>query len=276
MKRIFVYSNKTKNSRHIKKEVITILEEAGFVVSKHAPDLIIVIGGDGTMLSSIRQFSKFNKPFLGVNTGTLGFLPGVLPFEIDKLPEMINNNCFELKEFPQIEVTSKTNKGEIIKKYAFNDVVIKHDKPTLMEALLYINNKPFNYFTGDGFIISTPVGTTGYAIWAGSSAVHYDLKAFHITPLNANDSRVNRPLKHSIVIPIDTQIDIRVIKAYKRNVQIACDGKNISDDYMAHISLKISDKLIKVLSSKEKDYFDHFRNKIIDKKIHRFLEEQSD
>ncbi len=276
MRKILVFSNNVSKSKNIKQKVKKTLESRDFIITKDDPDLILVIGGDGTMLSSIRQFNKYNVPFLGINTGSLGFLPGLAPENIDLLGDMLTSDSYIVQEFPLLEVTCHTTTGQRLKNYAFNEVVIRHLNPTLMEALLYIDNKPFNYYTGDGLIISTPVGTTGYAIWAGGAAMHDSLDVFQITPVNPNDNRINRPLKQSLIVPSKTRVDIRIIKAYKRNVQLACDGKSLTDNLASHITVKTSSRKVKILRSRKVSYFDLFRNKIIDKNISRYLEEENE
>ncbi len=276
MQKIMVFSNNVADSKNIKEKALKILKDKNFEITDQNPDLILVIGGDGTMLSSIRQFNKYNVPFLGINTGNLGFLPGLTPDNVDMLEDMLASDKFVVQEFPLLEVICNTTNGQRIKKYAFNEVLIRHMNPTLMEALLYIDNKPFNYFTGDGLIVSTPMGTTGYAIWAGGAAMHDGLDVMQITPVNPNDNRINRPLKHSLIVPSETRLDIRIIKAYKRNVQIACDGKSITDSIASHIKIRTSNRKVKILRATSVSYFDLFRNKIIDKNISRYLEDTNE
>lgn len=86
---------------------------------------------------------------------------------MDRLVQVILDESYTLQGYPLLKVVSKTINGQLIEKYAFNEVLIKHLEPRLMEAIIYIDKEEFNYFTGDGFIISTPIGATGYAIWAG-------------------------------------------------------------------------------------------------------------
>jgi len=157
----------------------------------------------------------------------------------------------------------------VIEKYAFNEILIKHLEPRLMEAMIYLDKEEFNYFTGDGFIISTPIGATGYAIWAGGVAIHSELPVYQLTPLNPNDNSVNRPLMSSIVLPVETSIDINIIKSNSREVIVACDGLKISNDYISEIHIMASHKAIEILRDKRYSYYDLYRRKIIDKNILR-------
>ncbi len=141
-----------------------------------------------------------------------------------------------------------------------------------MEAKIFFDGKPFNYFTGDGFIVSTAIGATGYAIWAGGVATHSSLKLYQITPIHPNDNSVNRPLKTSMVVPLETVLSIDIVKAKKRKVIVACDGRNLTDDYISKINIKKSkNHKITILKTDEYDYFDLYKNKIIDKKIINIL-----
>jgi NAD+ kinase len=271
IKRIYIHHNNNRVSLRIKEKIITLLKDNGFFPVKTNPDLIIVVGGDGTMLSAIRSYATHKIPFIGVNTGTLGFLPSVLPDEIDSIIDILKNEEYVIHYYPLLEVESKTIGGNKILSYAFNEITLKHIEPKLMEALVYINDNPFNYFTGDGFIISTPVGATGYAIWAGGVAPHSDLKVYQMTPLNPNDNSINRPLKTSMILPIDTKLYFKIIKAERRAVIVACDGIKTTDDYISELSIQVSDLCVRIMRKPDYDYFDLFRQKIIDKHIHRLI-----
>lgn len=275
-KRIYIFHNKVKKSLAVKNQVMNLLRKEGYILTKERADIVVVIGGDGTMLSAIRTLEEQNLPFLGVNTGNLGFLPGLLPDEIHLLPAILRTEKPVMDEFSLLEVVSKTISGKEVVNYVFNEAVIKHYHPKMLEAHIYINDKPFNYFTGDGLIFSTPIGTTGYAIWAGGAAIHWDLPCFQITPLQPNDNRINRPLKNSMVIPAGSKVTIKVVKAKYRSASVACDGVMASREYIQELCISTSDKKVRILRAKKQSYFELYRNKIIDKHIFRYLEEEDD
>lgn len=270
--KIFIHNNNKENSLLVKKKLETLINKSDFSIVKKNPDLIVVVGGDGTMLSAIRKFKYRKIPFLGINTGTLGFLPSLLPKDIDKFIDIIKNEKYITEEYPLLKLTSETIDGNKISHFAFNDILIKHLRPKLMEAKLFFNKKAFNYFTGDGFIISTPVGATGYGIWAGGAATHTGLKAYQIIPINPNDNSVNRPLKTPMIVPDDTELDIEIINAKRRKVIVACDGKAPANDYIKKMKIEVSkNHKIYILKTDEFDYFQLYKNKIIDKKIIKIL-----
>ncbi len=269
MKRVLLHTNVVKNTIDVKGKLIRKLLKSNMDIVEENPDIIVVIGGDGTMLTAIREYNSLNIPFVGINTGTLGFLPGYTLDELDLFIEDIKDEKFEIQSYPLIKVRVKTIRESYIERYAFNEVIIKHLEPRLMEARVYFNDEEFNYYTGDGFIVSTPIGATGYAIWAGGAAMHSDLQVLEVTPLSPNDNRVNRPLMTSMIMPVQTKIDINVIKAESRQVIVACDGIRISNDYISEIEITAADKAVKIIRDRNYSYYNHFREKIIDKNIIR-------
>lgn len=269
MKRILIHHNYKKESLLTKKRLIDLINKSDYMVVDENPDLIVVIGGDGTMLSAVRDHRLKRIPFIGINTGNLGFLPSVSADKIENLLTLIESGSFKLQSYPLLKVICKTVNGDIIENYAFNEILIKHLEPRLMEVKIHIDGKPFNYFTGDGFIISTPLGATGYAIWAGGVATHSELPVYQLTPLNPNDNSINRPLKTSMVVPLETEIDFEVIKANSREVIVACDGTKVSNDYISELHIRASNKDVRFLRLENYNYFDFFKAKIIDKKISR-------
>ena len=273
MKKILIHSNTKQTSVEVKNKLIELLKADDKEIVYKDPDVIVVIGGDGTMLSAIRKYRHLKIPFVGIDTGTLGFLTTIMPNHLEKIYEVLDRKNYRVNRYPLLSVKVKTVNGDYYTDFAFNEILIKHEEPKLMEAKLYLNDTPFNYFTGDGLIVSTPMGATGYAIWAGGAVVHSDIPVYQITPLTPNDNSVNRPLKSTMIVPEDTRLHVAIQKAFKRKVIVACDGVRLSDDYIEEIDVVIEkDNEIHVIRSDEFDYFDLFKRKIIDKNILRFIE----
>lgn len=269
MKRLLIHHNYKRDSMAVKAKLMHLMAQRGFQAVDEDPEVIVAIGGDGTMLSAVRDHRSKKAPFIGINTGSLGFLPNVRPDNMSGLLDALEKEEFQIQSYPLLKVICKTVMGEQVESYAFNEILIKHLEPRLMEVKIYINGKPFNYFTGDGFIISTPIGATGYAIWAGGVATHSELPVYQLTPLNPNDNSINRPLKTSMVVPLETEIDFKVVKASSREVIVACDGCKVSNDYISELHIRASKREIRFLRLSEYDYFEFYKAKIIDKNISR-------
>lgn len=275
MDKVLVYSNSNSYSGKVRRELESLLKRKNKVLTDSKgfdAEMIIVIGGDGTMLNAIRAHRHLGVPFVGIDTGTLGFLNTIMPEELSKILDIMDFGKFRVEKYPTIAVKMTTTNGEVIEDYAFNEVIIRHFEPRLLHSKVYFNGSPFNYFTGDGFVISTPIGATGYAIWTGGSVVHTDLSAYQITPLAPNDNSVNRPMSASIIIPAATKIDIEIMAARKRKVAVAADGNHSTDKYVEKVEITLDfDRPVEIIRSDNFDYFDLYRRKIIDKDIRRKL-----
>ncbi|MDK2868331.1 MAG: kinase [Clostridiales bacterium] len=273
MKRILIHHNVKPFSIEVRDRLIDLLKNDQKEIVKNNPDVIVVIGGDGTMLSAIRKYRHLKKPFVGIDTGTLGFLTTIMPDHLEKIYEVLDSKNYRVNHYPLLSVRVRTVHGDYFNDLAFNEILIKHDEPRLMEAKIYLDGSPFNYFTGDGLIVSTPMGATGYAIWAGGAVVHSDIPVYQITPLTPNDNSVNRPLKSTMIVPENTKLQVTIEKANRRKVTVACDGIRLSDEYIESIEVRIDkEDEIRVIRSDEFNYFDLFKRKIIDKNILRFIE----
>lgn len=284
MGKVLLFSNSNTYSGKVRKELERLLRDhaIAFVAERRHGDeneeslsevrVVVVIGGDGTMLSAIRKYRVLGVPFVGIDTGTLGFLNTIMPEECGKIIDVLNHHKYRIEKYPTIAVEMTTTDGKKRSDYAFNEVIVRHYEPRLLHSKVYLNGSPFNYFTGDGLVVSTPIGATGYAIWTGGSVVHTDLPAYQITPLAPNDNSVNRPLSSSVIIPATTKIAVEVMAAEKRKVAVAVDGKHSTDDYVERIDLTLDmENPVEIIRSDNFDYFDLFRRKIIDKNIRRKL-----
>lgn len=218
-------------------------------------DLLVSLGGDGTLLGLVRRSYGFDKPVLGINAGNLGFLADT-PIEcVDEMIEMLLIGNYRIDERMMIEGYIEHDKGRRDEFYAFNDVVIT--RPTIahmIELDASIDNDWFNTYRGDGLIISTPTGSTAYNLSLGGPIVYPLSKVFIMTPV-APHSLTQRPL----VVPIDFSIKL----SSPDQLVVMVDGQ---DDYV----LESSDKLVikgasmsaKLLHKKKHSYFKVLREKL--------------
>ena len=142
-------------------------------------DFLISVGGDGTLLSVVRKSFKFDKPVLGINLGTLGFLTDI---SMDQLPNFIKDlkqNIYKIDNRMMVEGSVNLNKF-----VAFNDIVISRKSISSMIKIEgKIDGKHFNSYYGDGIIISTPTGSTAYNLSVGGPIVYPLTEAFIVTPV---------------------------------------------------------------------------------------------
>jgi len=196
-------------------------------------DLAIVVGGDGTFLSAVRSLAEHNIPVLGINLGRLGFLVDISPDDMLQHLEQIMqgeyvDECRFLLE-AQVE-----RDGELISKAdAFNDVVVHiRDVARMIEFETYINGQFVNYQRSDGLVISTPTGSTAYALSSGGPLLHATLDAMVVVPICPH-TLTNRPL----VINANSKVEIIIGKSKQTTSQVTFDGQTAFD-------VKPGDKII--------------------------------
>ncbi len=145
-------------------------------------DLIMSIGGDGTILSTVRKLSENQIPILGIHIGNLGFLAQSTEKNLIKALECIKNDDFKIQE--KLLLKAKSNNHYY---YAFNDIVVDHgNSGRVLKTKVYNDKTHINNYEGDGLIISTPTGSTGYSLSSGGPIIHSDLDVITITPISSH------------------------------------------------------------------------------------------
>jgi len=222
-------------------------------------DLVIAIGGDGTMLKASRSLCNFDVPLLGINLGHVGFLADIPADNISKsLDEIMNGNYVEDIRFLLNGEVFRKNKC-IYDGHALNDIVIqKWNIAHLLELKTYINGAFVHIHRSDGMIVSSPTGSTAYALAGGGPIVQPSLNALLLVPICPH-SLTNRP----IVIDGESTIEIVVTTREADNARLAIDGEAklelASND---RIRVNKKDKNIKLIHPPEHDQFHILREKL--------------
>ena len=222
-------------------------------------DLAIMVGGDGTFLSAARTLALHNIPLIGVNLGRLGFLVDILPNELTvKLDEMLNGQFSSEKRFLLRALITRDN--QIIREQsAVNEVVIhRWITPSMIEIVTSINGVFLNSQRSDGLIISTPTGSTAYALSGGGPILHPALNAIVLVPISPH-TLTNRP----IVIDGNSVIEISFNQKEQINAQVSCDDVAIPDVLIGdRIEIKKALEPLHILHPLDYDFFDILRAKL--------------
>ncbi len=184
-------------------------------------DLAIIVGGDGSFLNAARSLARFDIPMLGINLGRLGFLTDIAPTQIDTHMEPILNGDF-IEERRCLLTSHILRDGEYhAEGPALNDVVIhKMDIARMIEFETHINGEFVNRQRSDGLIVSTPTGSTAYALSGGGPLLAPTLKAMVLVPICPH-TLSNRP----IVVPGDSRIEITIMGP-SGHAQVTRDGQS--------------------------------------------------
>ena len=222
-------------------------------------DLAIVVGGDGTMLNAVRSLSHANVPIVGINVGRLGFLADISPENLEhSLDEILVGSYREEQRF-LLEMQVVRDNKIIFESDAFNDVVIHiRDVARMIEFETRINDEFVNHQRADGIVISTPTGSTAYALSAGGPILHATLDAITLVPISPH-TLSSRPL----VIHADSLIDVLICNTKEGIAQATCDGHLSMDVHVGdHIKVKRKAGKITLLHPKKHNYFEILRAKL--------------
>jgi NAD+ kinase len=218
-------------------------------------DIAIVMGGDGTMLSVARNLIEANVPLVGINRGRFGFLTDLRAE--DMLTEIDKILCGEFIKGPRMLLATQVlRRGKVLhSSYALNDVVIKSGL-RLIELEVEIDHQFVYKQRSDGLILSTPTGTTAYALSAGGPILHPNLEAISLVPICPH-TLSNRP----IAVNSSSQIEVTLVQFSEAHLSI--DGQVQIDLEMGdRIAVQRAEKNIFLLHPANYCYFDMLRNKL--------------
>lgn len=222
-------------------------------------ELIIVFGGDGTLLSVARLDNISSVPVLAVNLGSLGFLTEITADEISVVLGKVLAGAYEMDRRMMLEamlLRRGTDHGPTF--HALNDIVVtKGALARMMDLDTYINGTYLNRFKADGLIISTPTGSTGYSLSAGGPIVYPTLNLFSITPICPH-TLTNRPL----IIADDSIISVELMSE-SEDVHITIDGQvGMPMDRHDRVVVRKSAKMLSLVKSPFRSYFEILKKKL--------------
>ncbi|MDC3368548.1 NAD(+)/NADH kinase [Gammaproteobacteria bacterium] len=247
------YSNEVfiEDSSDYKNDSLTSLSHEEFTSKA---DLIIVFGGDGTLLGSARRYLKFNIPILGINMGTVGFLTDIKIEDFDNvIKDIIDGNC----KIEERNLVSATFKDTTV--YGLNEIVIHSGAYTqLMRYRLSVNDKVVYEQRSDGLIIATPTGSTAYALSAGGPIIHPELDVWTILPM-LPQSISSRPF----VISSSAHVKVNLLRGPLESAKICADGQeDITAPYLEDINISKMEHKLRLVHPLNNDFFEACREKL--------------
>jgi NAD+ kinase len=260
--RVGLVANPEKDaSQELVREAIALIEKSGRTAVldndtaklAESADLIMVFGGDGTMLRVAREIAGSNTPMVGINTGSLGFLTDVQAHQLPLALEQIWAGKTQLETRPLIEAI-----GPSFTKLALNDFVVTRGAlPRLIELDVSVNGEPLTRYRADGLIVCSPTGSTAYSLAAGGAVISPDAEVFAITPICPH-TLSNR----SVVISLNSTI---LVKALSQRVEtiLSADGQPPTPVAPGdEITIRRSRHNIRLLHLAGSSFFDTLRRKL--------------
>lgn len=253
---------KRKLEVHIDKETASTLPTPEKCITRNemssAVDLLIVLGGDGTLLATARVLAGKPVPILAVNLGGLGFLTNVTREELFPTLETVLTGNFKTERRVQIEAEIVRADEAMATFLALNDVVLnKGAIARILDFEVFVDGKLVATYKSDGLIVSTPTGSTAYSLAAGGPVVAPSVQAFIITPICAH-TLTDRPL----VISDSAKIEV-VVKSQRESSYVTVDGQvGIAARSEDIVRMKKALSWVELVEPAEKNYFEILRQKL--------------
>ncbi len=228
------------------------------------PDMMIVLGGDGSIIRAAHRAAELKVPILGINLGRVGYLAEVNVDETERLAQVFTGE-YRIEERMMLEASvcrggAPSGKSRTV----LNDAVVSHGRVSrLLETEVLLNGSSLGYYRSDGFIVSTPTGSTAYSLSAGGPILAPSLRGIALTPICPH-SLHSRP----IIVPEEAEIEIRYLSSSDETAHLTVDGEEAAElVYNDSVLIRRSPlvtKLVRLSRGSEKSFYDILREKMSD------------
>jgi NAD+ kinase len=222
-------------------------------------DLVIAVGGDGTLLHAARLVARHGVPLLGVNRGRLGFLTDIMPQDMLPLIDAAVRGELETEERPLLAAQLHLAGGGLAQSLALNDVVLqKHDTGRTLDFETRIDQRYVNTHGGDGIIVASATGSTAYALSCGGPIIEPHLEAVVIAPICAH-TLSDRP----IVVSSHSVIEVELLERPDTQANVSCDGMRLGGIQPGdRLEVRTARERVKLLRPPGYDYYKLLRSKL--------------
>ena len=222
-------------------------------------DLVIAIGGDGTLLYAAGLVARHGVPLLGINRGRLGFLTDVMPEELVAEVDAALQGRLVPDERPLLAAHLSNSRGVIVEALALNDVVLQRlATGRMVDVESHVDGRYVNTHAGDGVVVASATGSTAYALSCGGPIVEPHLPVFVVATICPH-TLSNRP----IVISARSTIEIRLLDRHDRHAQLVCDGAVLAEITPGdRLSVKQARERVTLLHPVGHDYYRLLRSKL--------------
>ena len=259
-KKVELYVNSTKpKAMLLSKKIEEELISQGYEIVEEEADIIIGLGGDGTLLNLLRERNySISSKYIGVNCGTLGFLQD---FEVENVENFVRNiSNYVEKDLSFLNICIR--KGNAVYEFnALNEVMVQDGEDKAFRTNVYIENEFLEKFVGTGIIFSSSTGSTAMNLSAGGAIIHSGLDVIQMTPREAIANSKMHCLPKSICIP--KEMDISLWPNASDKIKIYADGACVYSGEYDKVQVYYSDKYMTKLQSAESNFIKTIREKLI-------------
>jgi NAD+ kinase len=186
-------------------------------------EIVLALGGDGTLLRAAELARPAGVPLLGINLGMVGFLAEAELADLDQVTEAVVERGYAVEERLTVEVTAELAGRQLASSWALNEVSLERATRAMLELLVDVDGRPLSRYGCDGVVCATPTGSTAYAFSAGGPVVWPEVEALLLVPVSAH-ALFSRPL---VVAPTSTIVI--TVEPYASGARLCCDGRRCFD-----------------------------------------------
>jgi len=239
-----IQSRRDAQSNELMELAKTYLQDFGLTYDEETPEIVVSIGGDGTLLHAFHRYSHLldQVAFVGIHTGHLGFYADWKPSELEKLVLSIAKKDFNVVEYPLLEVRVEHHNAESNTYLALNEATVKSPDVTLVMDV-ELNGNQFERFRGDGLCVSTPSGSTAYNKALGGAIIHPTLAALQVTEIASINNRVFRTVGSPLILPAHHHCVLRPVN--EQNFNMTVDHLQITQGDVKAISFNVANERVR-------------------------------
>ena len=262
---ISIFTNEDPRSLKIGCILKQKLEKSGFhTPNQYDPDseLLVCVGGDGSFLKALHRYDFPDIPFVGVNTGHLGFFQELHTDQLDEFIFKYKQGRYVIQELRTIrghvEVAGTTHLLQ-----ALNEIVIKGAHSLPVHLNLSIGDSFIERFSGDGILIATSAGSTAYNYSLGGSIVDPRLKLLQVTPISPMNTTAYRSFTSSVILPYDLQVNVYPEDFKGRDILLVTDGIEHHYGNIDQLKVEVAEKTVKLLRFENYDFWGKVKSKFL-------------
>ena len=262
MMKVGLYGNQTEKTKEVMNAFDRLCQEGCFVRDDEHPDVVITVGGDGTLLGAFHRYRNQldSIRFVAIHTGHLGFYTDWRNFEVDQLIESLKQDKGERVSYPLLDVNVKFKSGDVVRYAALNEATLRKVNGTLL-CEVYINGELFENFRGDGLCVATPTGSTGLSKSLGGAVVHPRAEVMQMTEMASINNRVYRTLSSPMIFAKDNVLTLR--PESKEGMVMAIDHLTYDANEIEEIQLQISGERISFAAYRHTPFWDRVEDAFI-------------
>ncbi|WP_175580053.1 NAD kinase [Enterococcus florum] len=261
--RIGIIHNNEQKSLDVFQRLVPLIEKkAGIKLVERDPELVITIGGDGTLLSAFHRYNHklSDVLFLGVHTGHLGFYTDWRDYELEELTDSLCRNRGKSVSYPLLDVVVNFSDGRSKHFLALNESTIRKGSRTMV-ADVYIKEERLERFRGDGLSVSTPTGSTAYNKSVGGAVLHPSISALQLAEIASLNNRVFRTLGSPAIIGNQEWIEVKLRS--QGNHMITVDQLDVSGPEISSVKYKIAEERIHFASYRHMHFWHRVKDAFI-------------